>query len=648
MKVNRTFTMGAKRAADKPDLVEIAISSEAPVERWFGIEVLRHSVDAVDLTRLGDGRHPLLLNHDTANQIGVVARAWLDDDKKLRGEVKFSRSELGQEIRQDVEDEIRTLVSVGYMIDEIEEQKRDADGNTVTRKLTGDAFEREMRALYGDTFYRAGQAACRAKGETEPPVYIVTRWQPFEASIVPVPADVDVGVGRSAGAGELPTAAPAVIAAPEPVTPPIIQEIRIMSQNAPNEAFEAERVRTTTIITLGETYAKFVTPKDIQDACRNGHSVEQFKDKIMTLMESKATDLSARMIDMTPAEVKRYSLGRALVATLTGDWSQAGFERECSMAVARKFGQTPEGFLLPFDVMQRDFNLGTASEAGNLRPTDLRTDMYVDVLRNNLVMASLGIRILPGLTGNIDLPRKATAGTIGMLSEIGSASETNPTTAKVTLSPKRMGAYVEVSKQALIQSALPLEGLLRDDLMQGGAVLMESQMINGVGSSNEMTGIRNTSSIGTNTGGTNGAALVWDHLVDLESACTNNNAEPDRMSGYLVNTRIRGKAKKVTKSTYMPFIWQDGATPLNGYRAAVTNNMPNNLTKGTSTTICSAAIFASDWSMGVLGLFGAPDITVDPYTKADTGQVKITMNQFADFGIRQPTCFAKQEDILTT
>jgi hypothetical protein len=74
--------------------------------------------------------------------------------------------------------------------------------------------------------------------------------------------------------------------------------------------------------------------------------------------------------------------------------------------------------------------------------------------------------------------------------------------------------------------------------------------------------------------------------------------------------------------------------------------LPSNLTKGTATTVCSAAIFASDWSMATIGLFGAPDITVDPYTKADTGQVKITLNQFYDFGIRQPAAFAKTEDLL--
>lgn len=642
---HRTFESIGRRS-EGAATIEVAISSEAPVERWFGIEVLRHTVDAVDLSRLADGRHPLLLNHDTDKQIGVVDRAWLDDDKKLRGDVRFSASELGQEIERDVNDGIRSLISVGYMIDEVEEQKTDEKGLQTSRTLSGEEFRREMRQLHGENFERAGPSAWRAKG-SQPPVYVVTRWQPFEVSVVPVPADVDVGVGRSAGA----EASPQV----EPVKPiieakPPEKEIRIMSNdNKPvPTGEELERARVKAICDLGDQYRKWFTPEEQSSACRNGHSVEQVREKIMANMQAQSSDVRNTHIGMDTKEVQRYSIARALVASLTGDWSQAGLERAASEAVAKKFGRTPEGFFVPYDAFHRDFNIGTSSEAGNLRPTDLRTDLYVDVLRNSMVMAGLGIRIIPGLSGNVDMPRKATASTLAMLAEIGSASESAPTTAKVTLSPKRVGAYIEVSKQALIQSAMALEPMLRDDLLQGAAVLLESQMINGVGSSNEMTGIRNTSGIGTVTAGTNGAALVWDHLVDLESACANSNAEPDRLSGYLTNTRVRGKAKKVTKSTYLPFIWQDGPTPLNGYRVAITNNMPNNLTKGTSTTICSGALFASDWSMGVLGLFGAPDITVDPYTKADTGQVKITLNQFADFGVRQLAAFSKIEDLLTT
>ena len=409
---------------------------------------------------------------------------------------------------------------------------------------------------------------------------------------------------------------------------------------------ELEIERRDGIVTLAEKYAKYLKVNDAQDAVRNGKSVEQFKDFIIENMQTKHMDTSAIQIGMSQTEAKRYSLGRALVAGITGDWRNAGFERECSEAVASIMGRAPEGFFIPPDVFKRNFNVGTATEAGNLVATSLRGDMFTDALRASMVMGKLGCTYLAGLSGNIDLPRKATAGSLLMVTEIGSATETEPVTAKATLSPKRVSAFVEVSKQALIQSAMSLENMIRDDLVVGAATLLENQIINGAGTSADIRGLRNVTGIGTVVGGTHGLAPAWSHVVDLESACANANAEPDRFSGYLVNTKTRGKLKQTQFATNLPFIWQNGDQPLNGYRAAVTNNVLSNLTKGTSTTICSSALFGSDWSMVTIGLFGAPDVVVDPYSKADTGQVKITLNQFADMQHRQPATTAKIDDLL--
>lgn len=637
--LNRTASI-EHRADNGDGLIEIAISSETPYERWFGVEILRHTPDAIDMTRLGDGRHPLLLNHDTDSQIGVVKSCQIDEDKVLRGMVKFSRSELGQEIKADVEDGIRSLVSVGYFIEEIEEVESDgAGGYTTKRTLSGEEFSREMRDLHGDDFFRSGLAAARANGD-EPPVYVVTRWCPFEASIVPVPADTTVGVGRSAGV-ETP---PQTKQQPQNQKQ---QEIIIMSEVIQKTPAELEIERRDGIAALAEQYAKWLQPNDARDAIRGGSmTVDQFRELIMARMESKHTDTSAMHIGMSGGEIKRYSFGRALVASITGDWSKAGLELECSRAVEQIMGRSPEGFFVPFEYMNRDFNVGTAAEAGNLVATNLRGDLYTDALRANMVMGQLGVTYLAGLSGNVDLPRKATPGTLGMLTEIGSASETAPATAKATLSPKRVGAYTEVSKQALIQAAFSLENMIRDDLVTGAAVLIENQCINGAGTGAEIKGLRNVTGIGTVVGGTHGLAPAWSHFVDLESACANANAEPDRFSGYLTNTKVRGKLKQTQFATNLPMIWQNGDQPLNGYRAAVTNNVPSNLTKGTSTTVCSATLFGSDWSMAVIGLFGAPDVTVDPYSKADTGQVKITLNQFVDLQHRQPATVAKIDDLL--
>lgn len=591
--------------------VSLAFSSETPYERFFGTEVLDHASKSVRLGRLTDGG-AVLLDHDMTRHVGVVEEVSIGRDRVGRAVVRFGRSAAAEEAFRDVVDGIRRHVSVGYLVHRMEEDR-----------------------------------------DTE--TFRVTDWEPIELSLVAVPADPTVGVGRAAEDAEVSTTIVRHVADEDPPAPaaedPPVATIRgvqnMTTETKTKEPAELERERVSEIVSLGEQYGRWVTQKEVGAAIRSGHSPETFKSLIMQNMETRHTDTSALHIGMERREVQRYSFARALHAAVTQDWSKAGLERSASEAVAKILGQSPEGFFLPLDVFRRDFNVGTATEAGNLVPTDLRGDLYVDALRNAMVMAGLGVRILPGLSGNIDMPRKSVVSTIGTLAEIGSASETNPATAKVTLSPKRLGAFVEVSKQAIIQSSMALEGMIRDDLLTGAAIIAETLAISGVGSSNQPLGIRNTSGIGTVVGGSNGATVAWSHVVGLESACANANAEPDRLAGYLINTKTRGAAKQVQRGTNLPFLWDNGAQPLNGYRAAVSNSMPSNLTKGTNTTVCSAALFSSDWSMAVLGFFGAPDVVVDPYTKADTGQVKITLNQFFDFGVRQPGAFAKIEDLLT-
>lgn len=102
------------------------------------------------------------------------------------------------------------------------------------------------------------------------------------------------------------------------------------------------------------------------------------------------------------------------------------------------------------------------------------------------------------------------------------------------------------------------------------------------------------------------------------------------------------------RATNLPYVWEGGDRPLLGYRAAVTNNVPSNLPKGSSTTVCSSVLCSSDRSLGLLGIFGAPQITVDPVTLAATGQVRVTLSVYADLGALQPGAFSKMDDALTT
>ena len=590
--------------------VTLAFSSDVPYERSFGMEILGHRRQEIRLDRLESGGN-VLVNHDPNDVIGVVDNVTIDEgDGLARAVVRFGRSPRAQEIYQDVLDGIRRSVSVGYVVYKFDE----------------------------------------VKGQGQTKVYRASDWEPYEISIVSIPADITVGVGRS---DDTPDTTPEVAPEPQPepqtkAQPPIIttkQEPKMteaLTQHDP-------QARINGIYELKAAYGSYVTEKDVETAIRSGHSVEQFKDTVMSKMSTKHMDTSSQYIGMNKKEVRNFSLMRLIQAQLTGDWSQAGLEREAVVAAAQRTGKplSENGFFVPYDIFRRDFNVGTASEAGNLVATDLRNDLFTDVLRNNLVMGSLGIRILTGLSSNIDIPRKTVASTISNVTEIQAATETQPTTAKVSLSPKGKRAHIEYSKQAILQSGIALESMLRDDLLKSMAVTIENECINGSGTAPAMRGIRNTSGVGSVVGGANGANLAWTHIVGLESAVANANAEPDGTAGYLINTRTRGAAKTTQKATNLQFLWDGGATPLNDYRAAVTNNVPNTLTKGTQTGVCSSVIFSSMWDMAVLALFDSPEITIDPYSLATTGQVRITINQNADFGIRQPAAFAVMDDALT-
>lgn len=141
----------------------ISFSSETPVDRFWGKEILDHSPSAVDLTRLNE-IGCVLYNHDRDKVIGKVNRAWIEDGRGL-AEIEFDTDAESEIIFQKVRSGTLKGVSVGYQIASTEEVQ---PGQTSTDgRFTG-------------------------------PCEIARRWWPLEVSIVSVPADETVGVGREA------------------------------------------------------------------------------------------------------------------------------------------------------------------------------------------------------------------------------------------------------------------------------------------------------------------------------------------------------------------------------------------------------------------------------------------------------------------
>jgi len=588
---------GAAEMVEEDDRrVRMSISSEEPVERSFGLEVLRHSDGAVDLSRLDSGHAPLLLDHDLTKQIGVIERTYLDQaDRKLRSVVRFGKSALAQEVYQDVKDGIRSNVSIGYQIREME-QKNERDGTVA-----------------------------------------ISSWVPYEASIVSVPADAGVGVNRKAEFVE------PVIKQKE--TPKMSEvnhdEIREAAAEAAKRDFQKN---ASEIINLAVKHNR----RDLADkAIGEGQSVAQFRATLLDAIgEGKPLEQSAGAVDMSAKEQRDYSFIKAVRGLVNGSGLN-GLEREVSEEIAKRTGREARGFYAPdsFWGGRRDLTVGTATAGGHLVGTDHLGDQFVDALRSRLVFNELGARFMTGLRGDVAIPKLATGVSAGFVAENGATSEVNAVFSQITMSPKSLGAFTDISRLLMIQSDPSVEQIVRDDLLNAIAQKIEDVAIEG-GGSNEPTGITGTSGIGSVAIGTNGGAIAWDDIVNLVKEVEVDNAAINGNTlAYLTNPKVKSLMASTAKvaSTDSVMLLDAPWNSLYGYNLSITNNVPSDLTKGTGTAL-SAMIFG-DFSQLMMGFFSTPDVLVDPYTAGSTGAVRIRVMQELDIAVRHAQSFAACLDI---
>lgn len=594
--------------------VEVAFSSEEPVERWFGEEVLSHAQGAVDLSRLNDGG-AVLFNHDWDDQIGVIERAWIDADKRGRALVRFGNGAKATEKFQDVQDGILRHISVGYSIVNFEEEVSD-DIRTFT----------------------------------------ATRWQPYEISFVTVPADPTVGVGRSAEPfienpvnptpekGNRNMDKNQIPAAVETSAAAIPAIAATDTNNTAERGMQNERARVSELLAIGRSYAAHGGIEAAEKVIKEGGSEAQLRAAIMANMQTKPT-VTAGEIGMTDKEQREFSLLRAMSAAATGKWDKAGLEREVSEELEKRHGRAAAGFFVPTDLIARAYSKGNAANGGNVIENDYREDLFIELLRNRLAVAQLGATVLDGLVGDITIPKHLTGNTVQWVDENGSATESNATFGQMSLKPKTVTANTELSRKFILQSSLSAEQFARSELLKAMMLGIDLAAINGKGTGNEPTGILNTAGIGAVEIGANGGAPEWKHIVALESAIAAANADIGDLA-YITNARVRGLLKTKLKADGVSgYIWQDGATPLNGYRCAVSNQIPSNLTKGTSANKCSPLIFGN-WSDLMIAHWGVLDVIVDPYTKSTAGAVRITTLQDVDIAVRHVESFAAIKDIV--
>jgi len=353
--------------------------------------------------------------------------------------------------------------------------------------------------------------------------------------------------------------------------------------------------------------------------------------------------------------VSEYSFKRAIEQATTG--RREGVEFEMHKEAANEFQRagvsvSAHSVLLPSDVFKRDMT-ATGGTSGSEGGVNIQTNVggIIDVLLPATVLNGLGITRFDNLTGNLDLPTASTQPAAGWNTENGTATEKSPAFSKISFSPKRLAAYIQVSNQLLRQSSNSIDAYVRQYLINAMAQELEKAAIKG-GGSNEPTGIIGNSNVNviyaggaaSNSTNANGAAAVWADVVNAMKSVENSNAMGQ---AYLTNPLVKAALQTTARQASGVegnFILQSGAGELNGYPMAITTNVPSNLSKGTSSTL-SAMIFG-DFSKLAVASWGGMELTVDPFSGATAGLTNMVLNAYMDVNLLQPKAFAVCKDIV--
>jgi HK97 family phage major capsid protein len=666
----RYHNIDTQRAQDQDGgdyVVEMAFASEVPYERWWGIEVLDCSDAAVRLGRLNDGAS-VLFNHNWSALRGVHVANTVrcDSDKVVRGKVRLtSATQEGRDTINLVKSGVLTKTSVGYEIHRVIEQTTAKDGRTVERELDGAVFEgvrtRAEETSRGDlaAFRRLLDERFGAfeRGSDDPVVYRVVDWEPIENSLVTVPADATVGVGRSAQDMEVKSGS---------ATPPkgISQKGVHMQvqENAPAGASaenslspenqrKLEQARCDSLAQLAEQNQ--IDAGVVRRWIGQGLTPNQATEEVLDILEKRSKDAAVLgKLDMSKKEVQGYSMLRAIGAILDQNWKNAGLELEAHKEIQSRVGRAPasnNAFFVPFDIQsrgidvrdedmereirrrvmratgRRDLTVGTSNAGGFAVGTS--NQGFIELQRNQMVLNGLGARRLGGLTDSITIPRQTSGATAYWLAtEATAITESQLVLGQISLTPKTVGAYTEISRQLTLQANPDMENLVMVDLAAQTAIDGDAKGINGSGASGQPTGLLNTGG----TGAVTGTSIAYAGIIEFQTDVFGGNT---LMAGsaYLTTGAVAGLLKQRVKfsSTASP-LW-DGRLEMgnvDGYTGMASNQVP------------AGTLIFGDFSQMVIAEWGVLEVDVNPFANFQAGIIGVRAMMSMDVAVRYPSAFS--------
>lgn len=332
--------------------------------------------------------------------------------------------------------------------------------------------------------------------------------------------------------------------------------------------------------------------------------------------EAELRDLNNKLINKKETKkMKNFSLIKAIRSVANNQPLDERAQEIVNAGVAemRKSGQSYAGQIVIPTEYRADVQ-ATVADHGQEVVAEDKANILAPIYQN-LVMAKAGAQFMTGLVGNVSVPTYS-GSTVGWANEVAAAADGAGTFAEVELSPKRLTAYIDVSKQFLNQDSVSAEALLKNDIVRAISNKLEATILGDAeGDTTKPEGLFN---------GATAATLTYDGTVDMEAKL--DGVEGYSNPCYIVSPSIKATLRKSkTDAGSGQFVYENGE--INGIPCYCTS--------------AAKGIVLGDFSNYVIGQWGATDLTVDPYSQAANGKVRIVINAYFDAKPLRKDAFVK-------
>lgn len=275
----------------------------------------------------------------------------------------------------------------------------------------------------------------------------------------------------------------------------------------------------------------------------------------------------------------------------------------------RKAGQTANGdVVIPMELREDPVVVDTTIVAASGAAIAKETANLVTALKSNLVLLKAGANYMGGLTGNVGIPTYSGTN-VAWAGEVADAADGAGTLSEVLLKPKRLTAYVDVSKQFLMQESADAERILRDDIAMAISAKLEATILgSSAGSDTQPAGL-----------------LYGKSAAPLNAVTVDENLDTLNVQNkvYILSPKAKSAYRAVAVPTGVSAVYQNGE--IFGAPTYVTSAVAEN------------AFVAGDFSDLIIAQWGGLDITVDPYSQATNGKVRLIVNAYFDAAKRRNT-----------